>query len=205
MRCPACQQPITEDAASCPQCSFVFESLDRFLGIPPPVTSSVNDILRVLSRSERRRVLDEIERFEVRFPQLRMVVVTCNSPQGVPLTGYTYWLFNRNQAVSAMERGGANLMVMLCIDANQGKAACMIGYGLEPFLREEVLTEALGAAGANLDRREYAAAVAAFLSRISEQLKCISLEAESIYGLRGEWIQSADQLTATPRHAASRY
>jgi hypothetical protein len=152
VRCPACQQAVYEDTPTCPHCGLVLGVLDRAFGVPPIIGESVCDLRRQLSKKERKELGRMVDRFERRFPQVTVVVVLCKPPEGVPLAGYTFWIFNHSRAVSLLERGGENRQVMLTLDLEAEQVACMIGYGLEPLITDDHLTveEAIAAAAPEL-------------------------------------------------------
>lgn len=205
MHCPACHQPVLEDAAACPQCGLSMAVLDRAFGIPPVLGSEIGDLASVLSRSQKRALLKVIAAFEARFPQVGAALVTCKPPPGIPLRGYLFWLFNRSQIVTALESGGANRLILMGLDPAAGQSACMVGYGLEPFLSPDQLMEALSLADAFFARGDAAKGVEVVLQRLAERLTLVSKEAPRAFGLMGETLESLEQLEDPPQLAALAY
>lgn len=169
MRCPSCQQSITETTAVC-ACGFSIEVLDRQFGVPPSLRAGVNDMVHEFTGRQARRIEAEIARMQRLFPQLQFAVITCDTPPQSTLPLFMFWLFNRGGMSSAVQRGSENRLVLLCIDSHTRQAACMIGYGLEPFVSEERLNAAVQAGMPDLLGSNIAAGVMRYLQAMEEQL-----------------------------------
>ncbi len=205
VRCPACQQAVYEDTPTCPHCGLVLGVLDRAFGVPPIIGESVCDLRRQLSKKERKELGRMVDRFGRRFPQVTVVVVLCKPPEGVPLAGYTFWIFNHSRAVSLLERGGENRQVMLTLDLEAEQVACMIGYGLEPLIPEAELREVIQAGLEPLGKRGVLAGVEAMMGRLEAVLIRVSQALPTQFGLEGEVMESLDQLEVRVRPAALYY
>lgn len=195
MRCPACQQAAEENAAEC-ACGFSLAALDKIMGIPPSLKSEVTDMVNELTGGEVRRITAEIHRLERRFPQANFAVVVCSPPEGATLATYLFWLFNRGGVGSAIERGGMSRLVMLGLDPVNGKAACMLGYGLEPFIAEARLTAALNAAFPSLATDQIGKGIEQFLSELERQMIEAASETQKAFGLGTTEFESVDQFEA---------
>ncbi len=193
MRCPACQVETQENAAEC-ECGFSLAALDKVLGIPPTLKSTVIDMVHELTGGEIRSVTAEVERLERRFPQMKFHVVVCTPPEKVSLSLYLFWLFNRGGLNSAVERGGMNRTVMFGLDPYNGQSACMIGYGLEPFVSDARITAALNAAFAPLAEDQVGKGIEAFLSEIERQLAEVAAVLPRGFGLGELEFESLEQV-----------
>lgn len=143
---------------------------DRMFGIPPQLNADLTDLAGVLSQRDGRRVLDAIEKTGARFPQVTFACVITRVPMQVCLPVFTFWLFNRGSLVPPTDKGGGCRLLLLVLDADQGRAACMIGYGLEPFVNDTVLQGIADAAGPALSAQEYAEALIAALACVEGDL-----------------------------------
>lgn len=170
MRCPACRAPAIEIDTACRQCGFSLEAADRAFGIPPALDRPVADGAQVLGALARRSLLAEIAKLERRFPQVSFAVVLTQVPEQAIPAAYAFWLFNRGQLSSAIESGGENRLVLLMIDTETRQAVTMIGYGLEPLLREAQLQACLQAASVALGRGRHGQAIEAFVRELDRQL-----------------------------------
>ncbi len=170
MRCPACRAPAIEIDAACGQCGFSLEAADRTFGIAPALERPITDFENVLGAMARRGVLKVIGEVERRFPQLRLAVVLMDVPDRSPLGAFAFWLFNRGQLSSALEKGGENRLVMLLIDTHTNHAAAMPGYGLEPLLKESQLQNCLEVASPALQHGRHGQAIEAFARELGRQL-----------------------------------
>lgn len=182
MECPACKAPTLESAAAC-ACGFTMAALDKLLGIPPALQDTVTDLTNEFTRGEVRRIEREVDRLERLFPQLRFSIVSAEVPENATLALYAFWLFNRGGLTAATERGSQNRLIMLALDPKAGRAACMIGYGLEPFVGEPRLTSALHAALPALAADQPGKAVLSFLSEMERQLAECTSELHRTFGI----------------------
>ncbi len=205
MRCPVCHTDAAESAPACVSCGFTLAELDHALGLPPSLKADVTDFVQEFLPKETRRLQALSARLARRFPQVRFVVVACRAPANVTLPLYAFWLFNRGGAASAVEKGAANRIIMLVMDAAGKRAACIMGYGLEPFVSQASLEAALGAMEPHFMADEPAAAVEAFFQNMAAILERIAVEASRVYGLQGTEFVSLHQLDEAKEAAALAY
>lgn len=114
-------------------------------------------------------------------------------PQQAPLVPYAFWIFNRSQLSSAVDKGGDNRMVMLLIDTNSDRAIAMVGYGLEPFIQEIHLQSCLQAALQPLQRGRHAHAIESFARELERQLRELCRLVSKQFGLAQEarWLDAS--------------
>ena len=170
VRCPACRTPAIESDAACRQCGFSLEAADRAFGIAPALQRPVSDLTGMLGSFAQRKVARVIADLERRFPQVAVAVVLTEVPQQAPLAAYAFWIFNRSQLSSAVEKGGANHLVLLLIDTQTKRAITMVGYGLEPFVQETHLQSCLQAAEQPLQHGHLGQAIEAFTRELDRQM-----------------------------------
>lgn len=179
--------------------------LDRALGVPPCLDSSLTDLAGMLTRRHLRAIARVLEKFESQFPQVTPAFVACHSPPGIPLRGYLFWLFNRSQIVPAVENGGGNRLILIGLDPTNGTVACILGYGLEPFIAPSVLSEALALSEGCFSSGDIAQGVNHILEHLGGSLTRVSEDAPLAFGLRGEPLHGIDQLSDQPAAAALAY
>ncbi|WP_461786286.1 TPM domain-containing protein [Prosthecobacter sp.] len=170
MRCPACRTPAIETDATCGQCGFSLETADRVFGIAPTLERPISDNSEVLGSFARKKVARVIADLERRFPQVAVAVVLTEVPQQAPLAAYAFWIFNRSQLSSAVEKGGGNHLVLLLIDTPTKRAITMVGYGLEPFVQETHLQSCLQAAEQPMQHGHLGQAIEAFTRELDRQM-----------------------------------
>ncbi|MGV3659947.1 MAG: TPM domain-containing protein [Prosthecobacter sp.] len=192
MRCPACRAPAIEIDAACRQCGFSLEVADRAFGIPPALQRPIDDAAHPLGLVARRRVLAAISAVEKSFPQLRVAVVLATVPDQTPATAFAFWLFNRGQLSGAMEKGGENHLVLLLIDTSTRLSTAMMGYGLEPFMKESHLQTCLQAAAPSLQNGRHGQAIEAFVRELGRQLREVCRSIPKQFGLAAdsEWLDA---------------
>lgn len=184
MRCPVCQQAISEQAPQCAHCGFHIAQADRLFGNAPPLEPALNDFAKLLDDKERDKVVAQVERLENRFPQLRFSVVTTRLQKGTPYTGYMFWLFNRGRLVSHEQIGDQCRLILLGLDADLGRAFCMVGYGLEPFVPESTVQEFAQATLPALGEGNYLKAISTALETMETRLTAIAESLPKIYGIQ---------------------
>lgn len=201
MHCPACRQRITETEASCLQCGFSLEALATQMGIPPQLSPPVADLARVLGGSGRRSLINSIQFLEQRFPEVSASVVIAEVPKGLKPEVYAFWLFNRANLFSAVERGGDNHGLLLLIDPQTSLALATVGYGLEPFVSELTLEKCLRPAVPYLAKQKFAEAGVAFFREIERQFTELTQQLPNVFGYT-ESLPWLDATTGELTHAA---
>jgi uncharacterized membrane protein YgcG len=182
MQCPACRQKLTETEVICGHCQFSLGALSAQLGIPPQLTPPVADLAEVLTRKEKKALVQEIEQMEQRFPDIVGIAVFADIPETLSPELYAFWLFNRASLFSSVEQGGSNHGVLLLIDAAKSRATAMIGYGLEPLIPEQTLEICLIGASHHLKKGNRAAAAEAFFRELPRQLLELSATWPKLFG-----------------------
>jgi len=174
MRCPCCRRPLPEQAPACPHCEFSLASAAQYFGELPKLEFPLTDLAVALGLRKRRSVRDALLGMSQVFPQLSFAAVLAKSDARVPLGAHAFWLFNLGGLSAAQESGGLCRLVLLVLDVENTRAACMIGYGLEPFVPEESLDRVAAAALPDLQRKAHAAAVIAALHRARTEFATVA-------------------------------
>lgn len=172
--CPSCQNPAVEGQTACIACGFSLAETDGRLGIPPQLSAPVADVRGLLSSADVRRIATLTQVIEKKFPQVHLCVVIDQVPAEVSMSIFTFWVFNRAGISSSVERGPDNHLVLLVIDASDRAskgAACMIGYGLEPFVPRQTLEVCLAAIRPDLNARKFGKAALGFFTAVEGILK----------------------------------
>lgn len=191
-KCPNCQCSLAEDHPACPSCEFSLLHLDKLMGPPPALTSHASDLTDTLSMSELTRINTKLSRYQKRFPQCRFTVVFVNSPKKVNLPLLTFWGHNRWGLSHVMKKGGDCLLILLVIDI-QAKAACVsVGYGLEPWLKDDLLNYWLESIQPHLQEGKWAEASVEFYGLVIENFKELPDYLERTYGLMGSLSGDSD-------------
>lgn len=200
MRCPLCQHPLTEHDAACGACGFSLDAADLAFGIPPQLRPPVSDAAGVLQSDELRRLSIACRKFEQRFPQTHVVMVLHPVPQAESAEAFAFWLFNRGGLCSALEKGGNNHTILMLVDTRQSpppRMACMIGYGLEPFLGSESIQSSLESCRSLLAKNQITAAITACLDALALHLIRISTESLATYGLSPDEFWHAEGVSSS--------
>ena len=146
MHCPYCRTPLTENSPECPGCRLNLARASSLLGPVPGLESRLSDHASLLSTPERSRLLKRIDRFNRRFPQVRLQVLCRTFPTEQPFDLYQFWIFNLGRISNDLEKGGENRVILLTLDPDTRRSGIMVGYGLEPFMTESELDTVLSLA-----------------------------------------------------------
>lgn len=163
MRCPACRQTLHESLPACPHCAFDLAATIRVLGAAPILEFPFTDLTSILSPEEKQSVTTALLELTQKFPQLRFAAIITQVDARIPLAAHAFWLFNLGGLSAPQESGNQCRLVLLELDTANSRAACMIGYGLEPFLPLDVLDGIANAALPDMQRHDHAAAIIAAL------------------------------------------
>ncbi len=113
------------------------------LGAMPRIMPGVQDAAVVLSPREIRRLKTLVCNLKLRFPQVNLHLVVRSFSTEQPFELYLFWIFNGANLAEEAHKGGENRDVLIVLDPTQMRVGLMVGYGLEPFLREEALDHLL--------------------------------------------------------------
>ena len=188
MRCPNCKTPVGEFQAVCDQCGFHLGVADDWFGSLPPPGPGLVDAAEVLTPSRRRRIEQGLDDLGRRFPQIRVHALTLKLPAKLDLANSVFWLFNRGGFCAEDQRGGRNHDVLLVLDAANDRAACMVGYGLEPFLPDGALDRLATSLQRRLRKQKSAGALEAAIGDLEDLLEGAHRRTIRGFGLAGrEW------------------
>ena len=146
MHCPYCRATVTENAEECPACRLNLSRASALLGPVPMVNPRICDQPDLLDPAARTRLVKRLDKFERRFPQIRLQILCRNFPSDHPYALYLFWIFNLGRISSDLEKGGKNRVILIGLDPHSSRGGIMPGYGIEPFLRTEDLDAVLNSA-----------------------------------------------------------
>ncbi len=92
----------------------------------------------------------------------------------VPLGAHAFWLFNTGSLTAPQKSGGLCRLVLLVLDVKLTRAACMIGYGLEPYVPQAALDRVADAACPALKMGEPATAILAALHAARKEFAAVA-------------------------------
>jgi uncharacterized membrane protein YgcG len=186
MRCPYCRAELRETSPECPSCRLSLARAGVLLGPVPRLEGRVSDYAGLLGKRGRTLVIGAIERLERRFPQLSIHVMLREFSLEHPLEVQVFWLFNTAGFFAEDTKGSRNFGVLLALDPPHARSALMVGYGLEPFVPDEMLDEWLGLGEPDWQRADYAAGIAKALRNMESGLREIAESLPTALGIPAE-------------------
>jgi uncharacterized membrane protein YgcG len=163
----------------CAQCGLSLADLDRKFGIVPLYSRYLTDRTERLSLRDAQQLRQALGLFQKKFPQLLFSVMLIDLHPPAPISEYAFWLINRARFSEFQATGAKNLELLLVIDTGVKEAALITGYGLESYLAEEDLTEALNAARPGLGAGDLANAIGNCIDFIARRLREIAMHTEA--------------------------
>lgn len=155
MHCPYCRTALDEQALECPSCQLNLNRASRLLGTLPRILTGVEDAAALLKPREMRMLKERVRKLERRFPQVHVHVVVRSFSPVQPIELYAFWIFNGGELGQEAHKGGENRDVLLIIDPVSQRMALMVGYGLEPFLRQQALDHLLATAAPHMQQQQW--------------------------------------------------
>ena len=198
MHCPACRQTLHESVPACPHCGFDLAATVRVLGAAPQLEFPLTDFTGALDPAIKHNVTEALRAMTRKFPQLRFAAVVSHVDTRIPLAAHAFWLFNLGGLSAQQEAGNTCRLVLLEFDVTNARAACMIGYGLEPFIPQDALDRIAAAALPDLQRQDVAAAIIAALQCARKEFATV---AETIP--RGFGLSEGGQTSSTGNEEAA--
>jgi uncharacterized membrane protein YgcG len=192
MHCPFCQAPVFEAIAQCTSCGFSLDRVEAFFGVMPRLAAGVSDLAGLFRPRDARRIADASARLHERFPQVTCSIVTTSLEPSQPLTAYAFWLFNRGGIFRDKQRGSKSRGILLALDAANGRASLMIGYGLEPFVSHQDLREIIDASAPHFAREFWVDGIVTVLAAATARLSEIVARVGETYGLEMTALQAEE-------------
>jgi uncharacterized membrane protein YgcG len=127
----------------------------RLLGSLPRIMPGVEDAAALLKPREMRKLKERVRELERRFPQVHVHVMVRNFSPEQPIELFAFWIFNGGQLAQEAHKGGENRDVLFIIDPVNHRMALMVGYGLEPFLRQQALDHLLATAAPHMREQRW--------------------------------------------------
>ncbi len=141
--CPGCHSTLEKTANTCPHCGFnAHLCIARFPFDPPPL-KQIMDPDEVIDAHQKKRLSKTIARLEKAFPQITVSFCSVLLPEGVDGRQFGYWLLNRCSPASGLDAKRRLHHLLLLVDRNSKTVSATVGYGLDCFLDDITLHQAL--------------------------------------------------------------
>lgn len=183
MRCPYCRTPLAEKSPECPSCKLTLSRVNGLLGPIPRLNEDVSDLLNLLPAADLKKVHKAIARLKWAFPQVQPHVLIHNFPADHPFELHVFWIFNGGGISIESARGGDNHTILLVLDPNQRRSALMVGYGLEPFIDDASIDQALEKSDAAWRANQWTRGILDAFEGIDQLLERAASNAAEAFGL----------------------
>lgn len=143
VHCPGCHAPQAELSNQCEHCGYTArQAVEKFPFEAPPLTTLIDPDGR-LARHHRQSIRSRIQRLERHFPQVTIYVALAKLPEESDVREFGYWLFNASPVENPAEAERRLDGILLVVDRTSRTASLTVGYGLDVFLGDDVLTALL--------------------------------------------------------------
>lgn len=183
MRCPYCRAALEENSAECPSCKLTLNRAASLLGAVPRIAPGLSDAAVILSPREIKRLGARIHEMKRRFPQVTLHIIVRDVPTNHPFDLYLFWLFNNANLSEEAHKGGENRDILLLLDHVQNRVGMIVGYGLEPFLREEALDHLLEMAEPAFREQRWMDGFLSIIDGLDQLLEAAAIELQEALGI----------------------
>ncbi|MBA2432345.1 MAG: TPM domain-containing protein [Chthoniobacterales bacterium] len=121
---------------------------------------------------------DTLRLFHKKFPQTVLSVFVMELPRDSSASEFAFWLANRARFSTVQKALEENFDMLMVIDLAARQASLAVGYGLEPYLEERHLQEALDEFAQHSARGKLAAGLQACVELLMRRLRDLSREAQ---------------------------
>lgn len=172
MICPSCSKTMHNPEPACPHCGFALDDLRvRFGAVPRYNAYATDTTLEEVTTWELRRMKKHLMYFEKKFSQSRFAFFLTKLLPGVPLSEYTFYLFNRCHFAPMRAKHENNFAILMVVDINTECASLITGYGFEGVLEPETLDAVLRKCSPALAKRKYVKVVEMAVKELSTVIK----------------------------------
>lgn len=178
MKCPSCLTALTAPLPQCPVCGLTVERLDTKFGALPRHMQFFTDRSNSLPMRGMNEIRDLLELFNRKFPQSLFSAFVLPELKNGTIAEYTFWLANRGRFNPDDPLGADNFDLLLGVDLHRRAAALLVGYGLENYLTEQDLDNALMQAASEFRVNDIIGGIRSCVTFVTEQLRDIALKIE---------------------------
>lgn len=183
LTCPYCHKPLTENCPSCPACNLSVEGATTLLGPVPLLNIGLTDTTETLSEKQKKSINSAIRHFEHKVPRSRLNIVLRHFDPQYNLSTHLFWLFNTAGLSPTESQFEKNQDLLFALDPSNGRLGLMIGYGLEPFVPQQAITDLLESIRPLLETNNTADAILDLIKKLPAVLSKASQEARETLGL----------------------
>ncbi|HEX2747286.1 MAG TPA: TPM domain-containing protein [Verrucomicrobiales bacterium] len=169
--CPGCHVLLRAPVDQCPHCGYnAWTCVDRFPYSPPPLDRYI-DVENRLSNEDRARIDRSIDALESDLPQVRIYVCIVKLLPGTDARECGFWMLNASVPRDEEETGHRPWSTLLLLDTQASAASATVGYGLDHYVADDELRQALASSQAEFERGDFGAGVLKFVHHLHKVLK----------------------------------
>lgn len=184
MRCPYCKSPLTENSSECPSCKLTLSRASALLGPVPLFGHTLAEMARLLNKGEVKQLQTLLDKVKRRFPQINIHTLIREFPENHPFDLYLFWIFNNAGLSEEAHKGGENRDILIAVDPAQTRVGMIVGYGLEPFLRDEALDHILAKAEPLFRQQKWLDGFVSIIKDLDQLLEVTAIELADALGIQ---------------------
>jgi len=147
--------------------------------VDSPPLQRLMDVEGCLSAAERAAIDRVAEPLEQAMPQVRVHVCIGQLHADTDPREFGFWLFNASVPPDREAAIHRPWSILLVIDRSSRRVSCTIGYGLDPFLGDDLLRPCLKAGARDFSKGNYGDGAVRCLGKLHQVLKRARNHAES--------------------------
>jgi len=161
---------MKQAAPDCPHCGYHgWTCVEKFPWIPPPLQRAM-DVDGRLSATERAQIDQAAEPLEQALPQVRVHVCLGHLHADTDPREFGFWLLNASVPPDSEAASHRSWSILLVIDRSSRRASLTVGYGLDPYVSDAVLTDCLKAAAGDFAKGRYGRGAAVCIRKLHKAL-----------------------------------
>jgi len=139
MLCPHCRAKFEHPEESCSHCEFDLSVCEKAFPFSPPPLTPIIDPSGLVPAGLNEDLAKATQKLRKRFPKIEISFCFVRLQPGVATQEFAFWL--HNSAPHADETRAWHLLVVG--DFTSGQLALSAGYGLEPYIKNDLWEAAL--------------------------------------------------------------
>lgn len=171
MNCPRCHTPCTHQDDECTVCGFSAELVRSYLGDHWIKLERITDPGHCLRLEDLRECEMEMADFERVFPQAFVAAYFGMLPAGLSVGELGFWLLNQSAFNTHQIQKRNDFGIVMVVDPMSKSLAITLGYAIEEWFVEPVMSTLLQAIVNCLKAQDYRGAISCVIEQTAHELR----------------------------------